>query len=138
MEVLNKINWLKPFQIDIFIYSLVLDGLFVLIKFFVPFLFIFGISLGIRTPVSHTEPRVCKSCIATDDNHTENSSSCHEEPTANEFLFAGLYELLCVTVLVETWLEKGRGSSDEWVECFSDNHVFVIFLMLLELVKIII
>jgi hypothetical protein len=130
MEELNKINWFKPFQIDIFIYSLVLNGLFVLVKLLVPLLLIFGVSCGIRTPVSHTEPRVCKSCIASDDNHTENTCGCHEEPTANKFLFAWLYKFLGVTVLIETGLEKWRGSSDEWVESFSEKHVFVMFLML--------
>lgn len=130
MEELNKINWLKPFQIDIFIYSLVLNRLFVLVKLLVPLLFIFGVSCGIRSPVSHTEPRVCKSCIASDENHAENTCGCHEEPTANEFLFAWLYKFLGVTVLVETRFEKWRCRSDEWVESFSDKHVFVMFLML--------
>ena len=46
--------------------------------------------------------------VPSDDDHTEDSCGCQEEPTSNEFLFTLLYVLLGVVVLVETSLEERR------------------------------
>ena len=131
MEIFNKVDRLESFKVDVLIDSLVLNGLLILVKLLVPFLLIFGIGLRIRTPICHTQPRMSQPGIPSDNDHAEDTSGSHEQPTAHEFLLSRLDELLCVSVLGETLFKEGRCGFDEWGQGFSDYHLFVMFLILL-------
>ena len=67
-----------------------------------------GVFFRVGTPVCHTETRMGEPGVPSDDDHTEDSCGCQEEPTSDEFLFTLLYVLLGVVVLVETSLEERR------------------------------
>ena len=108
MEKLNIVNWFEPFEIDVFVDSLELDGLFVLVELLVPLFDSTGVFFRVGTPVCHTETRMGEPGVPSDDDHTEDSCGCQEEPTSDEFLFTLLYVLLGVVVLVETSLEERR------------------------------
>jgi hypothetical protein len=131
MEILDKINWLESLQIDVFVDCFELNGLLVLVELAVPLFLVCRVAFNVWAPVCHAETRVCKSCITTDNDHAQDPCGCQKEPTANEFFPAGFDKLLRILILDETLFQEiGSGWLKERVDGFSDEHFFILLLLI--------
>lgn len=89
VEELYPVNRFESLEGDLFVDSLIFNGLLVLIEFNVPFVIVAGVSLGIGTPICHAESWMCEPSIPAKHDHAQYASCWEEEPPTNETLLAG-------------------------------------------------